>query len=435
RVLWFTGALSLLTGFVFGLAPAWQSARADLSEVLKEGGRATAGGGVGKLRGGLVVTEVALALVLLVGAGLLTRSLARLLDADPGFNPENVLTMTLTLPHQRYGSKEQVNGFHRRLLERVAALPGVQSASASNSLPGRTTWQTDIAVEGHQPVNPGEEINVDWTIVSEDFFRVMEVPLRRGRAFTAQEVRDGAPVVLVDERLAERFWPGGDALGKRIKYDSPTPHEIVGVVPSIREYGSETPGRIHIYTPLGRQNLRTVTLSVRAAAPDFRGLAAAVAGEARAVDRDMPVYDVETLEQVVGRAVSPRKFNLALLGLFAAVALVLAAVGIYGVVSFSVAQRTHELGVRIALGAEARDVLRLVVGRGMRLVLVGVGLGLLGSLALTRLMSGLLYGVGAHDPFTFAAVALLLVGVSLLACYLPARRATRVDPVIALRHE
>ncbi|HWW77006.1 MAG TPA: ADOP family duplicated permease, partial [Pyrinomonadaceae bacterium] len=439
RVALFTCGLTLLTGVVFGLAPAWRANREDVSDALK--GSSTAAGGAaasgGRLRGALVVTEVALAFVLLVGAGLLTRSLVRLLNSNPGFDPSNVLAMPVTLPLQRYQGREEVTRFQRELLARAAALPGVEAACISNSLPGLGTWQNDIAVEGGAPINAGEELNVDWSIVSEDYFRVMRVPVLRGRTFNEREAREGSPVVLVDENLARRFWPGQDALGKRIMYDGPAPHEIIGVVGNVKNFGTEAEGRIRIYTPLGRAWLaRGGRLSLRArSGVGAEGLTAAVTRELQALDKEMPAPDAEALEQIFRRETAPRRFNAALLALLAAVALVLASVGIYGVMAYTVAQRTHEFGVRLALGAGRGDVLRLVLGRGMRLVLLGVGCGLLAALALTRLMSSLLFGVGATDPLTFCGIALLLTAVALVASYIPARRATKVDPLVALRYE
>ena len=431
-VMWFTCALSLLTGIVFGLAPAWASAKADVSEALKESTHAVAGGTGRRLRAGLVVTEIALALVLLVGAGLLTRSLARLLTASPGYNPDKVLTMSLSLPQPRYAGKEQVGRFQQELLSRVAQLPGVESACLSNSLPGLDSWQTDISVKGHV-IKPGGEINVDWIITSERYFDVMQLPILRGRTFTPEETREGQPVVLVDENLARRFWPAGDAIGKHIGYDSPTPHEIIGVVGNVKNFGQESLGRIRIYTPLGRAELDKFTLSIRT--PDTAGITAAVSREVSALDRDLPLTDVETMTQIFGHEAAPRTFNVILLGLFAALALTLAAVGIYGLMSYTVVQRTQEIGVRMALGAQSADVLRLVVGQGLTLVCAGLALGLLSALALTRVLSSMLYGVTPHDPLVFAGGALLLAAVAALACYLPARRATKVDPLVALRYE
>jgi putative ABC transport system permease protein len=432
----FACGVTLLSGLVFGLAPAWRASRGGPAEALKAGAPGAGGAAAGgRLRAALVVTEIALAFVLLAGAGLLTRSLVRLLNADPGFDRSNVLTVPFTLPSQRYGAPE-VKRFQRELLARVSALPGVRAASVSNSLPGLGTWQNDIAIEGGASINPGEELNVDWSIVSEGYFEVMRVPVLRGRTFTESEAREGSPVVLVDENLARRFWPGGEAVGKRIKYDSPTPHEIIGVVGNVRDFGREAEGRIRIYTPLGRMNLaRGTRLSVRVEGGSAEGLAPAVAREIHEMDRDLPAEGAETLGQIFAREAAPRRFNATLLGLLAGLALALAGVGIYGVVSYTVAQRTQELGVRVALGAQRGDLLRLVLGRGLKLILPGVAAGLLAALALTRVMSSLLYGVSAYDPLTFSLVASLLAAVALLACLVPARRATKVDPMVALRYE
>ena len=439
RVLGFTLALASLTGIVFGLAPAWQSSRTDLQEALKEGGRSVSDARGGRLRNAFVVTEVALALVLLVGAGLLIKSLARLFSSDSGFNAANVLTMEL-LPREAYPSRPKLMQFHSQLLERISALPGVEAACVGNDdLPGlEPGWQTDINPEingAYQNINPGELINVDWGIITEDYFKAMGIPLKQGRTFSVQEGLQGAAVVLVDEQLARRFWPNGDALGKHIKYDSPTPHEIIGVVGDVRNYGSETPGRIKMYTPFGRWPLPSSTLAVRSTGVDPLNLAAAIKSEVQAINSDVPVSEIATLESLLARRIAPRRFNTWMLGLFAAIALLLAAVGIYGVMSYAVTQRTHEIGIRMALGAETRHVLKLVLGHGMMLVLMGVTIGLAGAFALTRLMSSLLFGVSATDPVTFVAIMTLLAGVALLACYIPARRAAKVDPMVALRYE
>ena len=436
RVALFTCGVTLLTGVVFGLAPAWRASREAVADALKAGAPSAGGAPGGRLRGALVVTEIALAFVLLAGAGLLARSVILLLNAKPGFDPENVLTMSVALPSQRYRNKEEINRFHRELLGRVSALPGVEAASVSNSLPGLPSWQTDIAVEGRPANKAGEELNVDWSIVSERYFEVMRIPVLKGRAFTEREAREGTPVVLVDENLARRFWPGEEAVGKRIKYDSPTPHEVIGVVGNVKNFGSEAEGRIRIYTPLGRFDLgRGLSISLRSRPGGAEALAPAVAREIHAIDKDLPVAAVASMSQIFRREAGPRRFNAALLGALAALALLLAGIGIYGVMAYAVAQRTHEIGVRVALGAQGRDVLRLVVGQGMRLALLGVGVGLVAALALTRLMSSLLYGVAPTDPLTFSAIALLLAAVALLACLVPARRATKVDPMVALRYE
>jgi putative ABC transport system permease protein len=435
RVLSYTLLVSLATGILFGLAPAWQMSRRGLNEMLKEGGKTMSGDGRGRLRGALVVAEIALALVLLVGAGLLIRSFARLLNSETGFDAQNVATVRISLPRTRYSERDDINRFHQQLLERVSTLPGVSEAAISNEVPGiQSGWQNDIAVPGHPRIQPGGEINVDWGIVSADYFEVMRITMLRGRTFNAQEMEQRAPVVVVDERLANRFWPEGDALGKRLLYDGPVPHEIIGVVRTIKTYGTGEEPRIKIYTPLNRAYLNVATLSIRAAA-DPQALAAAVTREIHAIDRDLPAPEVTTLEQLLAHQVSARQLTTVLLTVFATIALLLAAIGIYGVMSYTVARRTHEIGVRMALGAQGRDVLKLVIGQGIRLALIGIACGLVGAFAATRVMAGMLYGISATDPLTFVAISLVLALVALLACYVPARRATKVDPMIALRYE
>jgi putative ABC transport system permease protein len=276
---------------------------------------------------------------------------------------------------------------------------------------------------------------VDWGIVSAGYFETMRIPIKQGRAFTREEDQKGAYLVVVDEQFARRFWPDGDALGKHIKYDGRGPQEIIGVVEDVRNYGSESLGRIKMYTPFGRNPLPRSTVAVRSAGIDPLTLIPAIKEELRAVNPNVPIYETATLESQLARQIAPRRFSTWLLGLFAMVALLLAAIGIYGVMSYTVTQRTREFGVRIALGAQKRDVLRLTIGQSMRLVLVGLGLGLLASLVLTRWLKSLLFGISAADPMTFAIISVMLVGVALLACYLPARRATLVDPMVALRYE
>ncbi|MBA3441911.1 MAG: ABC transporter permease, partial [Pyrinomonadaceae bacterium] len=436
RVLGFAFLLSLITGIVFGLAPAWQVSGHGLHETLKEGSRAAGDGRSGKLRSALVVAEVALALVLLVGAGLLIKSFARLLESNPGFEAKNVVTMDIGLPRLRYSDVGQINRFYQQLLEGVAALPGVEAATVSNGLPGlNRDWQTDIAIKGRPRAKTDDLINVDWSIISSDYFSTMRTPLLQGRAFTPQEVQGGLPVVIVDERLARQFWPNGDALGKYILYDSATPHEIIGIARNVKTYGTEADARIKIYTPLGRTDLNRAVLAIRTTNANLQGLVSAVIREVHALDKDLPVAEVETMEQILAREVSPQRFNTLILTIFAAVALVLAAVGVYGVMAYSVAQRTREIGIRLALGAQSGDVLKLIIKQGMMLTLTGVAIGVATSLAVTRLMASMLYGVSATDPVTFVGVPMLLTVVALLACYIPARRATKVDPMIALRYE
>ncbi len=434
QVLAFSFVMSLLTGLIFGVIPALRSSKTDLQETLKDSSATTTDAQGKKLRGMLVVAEVALSVALLVGAGLLVKSMFVLLKTDNNFNPDGVLTMELKASRGRYQKPGELRRLLHRVLNQVKGVPGVESATLTTTLPGLGDWQTDIAVEHYEP-NPGELINVDWSIVSADYFQTMKVPLLEGRTFTRDEDEEGKPVVLVDETLARRFWPNESAVGKRLKYDSPADHEIVGVVKQVGLYGSEAKPLIKIYTPFGRFAQRNSTLSIRSSVSDPQTLTAAVVQAVHEVDKDLPVNEIETLEGILARESATRRFNALLFSVFAALALVLAATGVYGVLSYSVSQRTHEVGIRMALGAGQRDVLRLFMGQGMRLVLLGLVIGLGGAFALTRLLSSLLFGVSTTDTATFVAVALVLMVVGVLACYLPARRATRVDPLTTLRYE
>ena len=435
QVLAFSFIVSVLTGVIFGVIPALRFSKTDLQETLKDSSATTTDAQGKKLRGVLVVAEVALSVALLVGAGLLVKSMLVLLRTDNNFNPDGVLTMELKASRGRYQQPGELSRLLHQVLNHVQGVPGVESATLTTTLPGLGDWQTDIAVEGYEN-QPGELlINVDWSIVSADYFRTMNVPILEGRTFTPDEDEQGKPVVLVDETLARRFWPNQSAVGKRIKYDSPADHEVIGVVKQVGLYGSEAKPLIKIYTPFGRFAQRNSTLSIRTSVSDPQALSAAVVRAVHEIDKDLPVTEIETLEDILARESSTRRFNAMLFSVFAALALVLAATGVYGVLSYSVSQRTHEVGIRMALGAGQRDVLRLFMSQGMRLVLLGLVIGLGGAFALTRLMSSLLFGVSTTDTATFVAVALVLMVVGVLACYLPARRATRVDPLTALRYE
>ncbi|HEX8561277.1 MAG TPA: ABC transporter permease [Pyrinomonadaceae bacterium] len=438
-VLLFTLAVSLLTGVTFGVAPAIETSRLSLSESLKESGRGDVGGGrAGRVRGALVVAEVGLALVLLVGAGLMVRSFLRLQAVNPGFDASNLLTMRVMLPETKYPEAGRQIEFFRQATARIRTLPGVQSASAVSALPFADLGAaTSFTVEGRPAPPPGDKLTTDLRVADENYFRVMNIPLVSGRAFTEQEAVEDRKVAVVNETMARKYFPGEDPVGKRILVSmgsEPAPTEIIGVVGDARYDRLEGELRPMVYWTPPRFTYPSMTIVVRTVG-DPGALGPAAVREIRAVDKDQPVSDVRTMESWLAESTARTRFGTLLLGAFACAALLLAAVGIYGVISYSVAQRRNEIGLRMALGAQARDVLRLVVGQGMRLVLAGVALGLLGALALTRLMAGLLYGVAATDPPTFAANALLLVAVSLLACYVPARRATRVDPLTALRRE
>ena len=435
EVLAFNLVASVVTGILFGLAPALKLSKTQLQETLKDTGATSSERQGKRLRGVLVVAEVALSVTLLVGAGLLVKSMFRLLRSDNGFDPNGVLTMELKVSRGRFTKKQELSRLLHQVLDNVKAVPGVDRATISANIPGlKDDLQNDIAAEGYQS-RRGELIEVDWSIVTADYFQTMRIPLLYGRTFTKDEDEQGKPVVLVDETLAQRFWPHESAVGKHIAYDSPIQHEIIGVVKQVGVFGSETKPLIKVYTPLGRFPQRNVTLSIRSATSDPQALTAAITRAVQQVDKDVPVTEVATLDQVLAREAAPRRFNLTLFSIFAVLALVLAATGVYGVIAYSVARRIREVGIRMALGAQRRDVLGLFISDGMRLVLVGLVIGLMSAFALTRLMSSLLFGVSATDVVTFAIVAVVLGLMGLLACYLPARRATKVDPLIALRYE
>ena len=436
KILAFNILATVLTGILFGVLPALRSSKTDLHETLKDSSATTTETTGKKLRGTLVVAEVALSVALLVGAGLLVKSLVLLLNSNNGFDPNGVLTMELTVSRNRGRDKAELRRLFQPVLQAVQAQPGVEKAALSAALPGvNDGWQNDISVEGYTRSKDEVLLQVDWSIVTPDYFETMKIPILRGRTFTTDEDEQGKPVVLVDENLARRFWPNGDAIGKRIAYDSPTWHEVIGVVSEVRTFGSEATPRIRIYTPMGRFPQRIMLLSVRAGNVDAEALTASVMRTVHEADKDLPITEVATLEDVLDREASTRRFNTVLFSVFAVLALVLAVTGVYGVLSYSVSQRTHEVGIRMALGAGRGDVLRLFIGQGMRLVLLGLVIGLGGAFALTRLMTSLLFGVSTTDIATFAVVAVGLTLVGIFACYLPARRATRVDPLIALRYE
>jgi putative ABC transport system permease protein len=462
RVLAFTFALAIFTVLLFGLLPALQAVKADVRAALNEGGRG--GSRQGLMRRLLVVAEVALALVLLVGAGLMVRSFVKLRQAPVGFTERNVLTMRVTLPEAKYpfpiGADDRRNpaglAFYERLLERVEALPGVKAASVSTVLPlgSMGNWGKFLSVEGRPaPPSIDQVPSANFALISHDFFRTFGVAIRRGRAFTAQDKENSQPVAVVNETLARRFFPNEDPVGKTI-WMGPPEHllgpeaqrpenrflrrEIVGVVADVKSGSLNQPVAPLVYSPFyqhrGEGWSNSLTLAVQTeTAPET--LTAAIRAQTQALDRDQPVANVRTLGQLLDRTLSEAKFNLMLLGLFAVVALVLAAIGVYGVMSYAVTQRTREIGVRMALGAQPRSVLRLVIGQGMALVSVGVVIGVASAWALTRLMSTMLFETPATDPATFAAIALLLAGVALAACWIPARRAAKVDPMVALRCE
>jgi putative ABC transport system permease protein len=440
RVLLFTFAVSLATGVVFGLLPALSASKTDLAESLKEGGSrgSTAGRGARRLRSSLVVAEIAIAVVMLAGAGLMIRSFLSLLAVDPGFRPERILAIDLALPRAKYKEDAQVIAFFEQLTARAAALPGVERAAVVDSLPlGGSGSVLAFVIEGRPDLPPEKVQDAEFTWVSPDYFDLMGIRLVRGERFTGRE-RLGEPrVALVSETTARKYWPGEDPIGKRINIGNPeqTPWMIVvGVVSDVRRGALDKEPYPQLYAHASQFPVRGMTLVTRTSG-DPRALVPALRHELAALDRDLPLYEPRTMEQVLSDSISRRRFQMLLIAAFAGVGLLLAAVGIYGVISYTVAQRTHEIGVRVALGARAPDILRLVVGQGLGLTLAGVGLGLAAAFGLTRVMTSLLFGVSAADPLTYACVSLALLAVALLACLVPARRATKVDPMVALRYE
>jgi putative ABC transport system permease protein len=440
RVLAFTALAALLTGVIFGLLPGLHATRPDLVESLKESGRGTTDGlRRNRLRSALVVAEVALALVPLVGAGLLIRSFLLLQRVNPGLDPHNVLTVNLGLPDARYTTSQQA-AFFAQLLPRLRALPGVRSASGVYPLPlSNDQIQVTFEIDG-RAFAKSEEPATNYQAAAPDYFKTLRIPLLAGRDFTVADDEKAPPVIIVNESFAKQFFPHENALGKRIKPGlSTTPgaevmREIVGVVGDVKHRGLNVPSGPQVYEPEAQMPFDQLTLVLRTDG-DPRGLIGAVRDEARLLDKDLPVFDVKTLEEYLSVSVAQPRFNTLLLAVFAGVALILAAVGLYGVMSYSVAQRTHEMGIRIALGAQQRDVVRLIAGQAFRLTLIGLAFGLASAWTATRWLSGLLFGVPPTDPLTFAVVAVLLCFVALAACYVPARRAMQVDPIIALRYE
>ena len=442
RVLLFVFGVSLVTGVVFGIAPAWSASRTDFAASLKEGGRhATSGPSGHLLRKWLVAAEFALALVLLVGAGLLIRGFANLRAINPGFNPHNVLTMYLQLPLSRYAKIPRQTQFRRELLRRLRSIPGIEPSMITDIPLGDNYVGHSIVIDGRPPVPIGTEPQVQTLSIMGDFFHVLEIPILAGRGFTEMDREEEPLVAIVNEEFVKRFFPRESPLGARIDWARSLPPRqwmtIVGVTRDVKQAGLNQPVDPSVYTPFAQSTevwRHWITLAMRTAGPS-PGLVDEVKTQVWSLDRQIPVSQVQSMEDLMAVSLAEQRFNMGLLGLFAALALILAAIGIYGLMSYTVSQRMHEIGIRVAVGAQRRDVLGLVVAEGGRLACVGILIGIAFALALTRLMSSLLFEVSATDPATFVTVALLLASVGLLACCLPARRATRVDPIVALRYE
>jgi len=437
--------LSLATGLLFGLAPIFQAFSRSPSESLKEGGKTTAtSDGSLRLRGFLTVSEIALSMVLLIGAGLLTRTFVGLLNVKPGFETENILTAKVTLPKYSYADSRQQADFYTRLLEAIATLPGVKAAGAVNDLPlgaGRDSDEFTIERRGANDVSSSTGSCQD-RLVSPDYFRVMNIPLIKGRTFTKADASSAPPVVIISQSFARRFFPNEDPLGQHITFADPAAAPwptIVGVVGDVRDLALDADPDIEIYTPYQQNVLPYNPLPymslVVSTVGDPSSLTSGVLAELHELDKNLPLPEAAPMTTVYSASISARRFNTLLLSIFAGIATILAATGIYGVISYLVTRRTHEIGVRIALGAEARNILALIVGRGLLLAVFGVTIGLAGALAVTRVLAKMLYGVTTTDPTTFVGVSALLIGIVLVACYVPARRAMRVDPMVALRYE
>lgn len=438
RVLGFTIAITLLTGFVFGVAPALQTSRVDLNDTLKEGGRGTVGRGSGS-RSVLVVTEIALSLMLLVGAGLMIQSFLRLKRVNVGLDPTNVLATTYHLPTAKYREGEQRAAFFKQLVERVRSLPGVQAASATATLPlAGGGWGRSLTVEGYPVLPVGQAAMIQHTVVTPGYFRTMGIPLLSGRDFTDSDAKGSQLVTIVDERLARKYWPNESPIGRRVRFGPPEDnepwHTIVGVVGAIRDQRVQEETRESVYMPHLQIPVNGLALVTRTSS-DPKELAAAIRREVAQLDSDLAVSKVATMEQVIDESIWQPRLYATLFAVFAGGALLLALIGIYGVMAFLVQTRTHEIGVRMALGATARDVFRLIVGRGMKLTAIGVLIGIASAAALTRLMHSLLFNTSATDPITFILISVLLSVAAFLACYIPARRAAKVDPLVALRYE
>ena len=440
-VLGFSLLVSLLTGILFGFVPAIQASKITLNETLKEGGRGSTGSGRQRaFRSLLVVSEIALALVLLVGAGLLIKSFARLLDVSPGFRTDNLLTMQISLPASKYGEAHQVAGFYKEAIERIRAVPGVETASAISDLPlSGSVSSGSFRIQGRPPLTPGELApHSDRRAITPDYFNTLGIPMLKGRTFSDSDVADRQPVAIIDETMAKKYWPDEDPLGKHLSFQSnngqPVWREIVGLVGPVKHIGLDGVVRGQLYIPHAQNSRSSLFIAVRTA-NDPATMMASVKSALQSVDKDLPVYNIKTMDEYLSNSVAQKRFSMMLLGLFAVIALALAVIGLYGVMSYSVAQRTHEIGIRMALGAQKKDVLKLVVKQGMVLAGIGVAIGLGGAIALTRYMESLLFNVTATDPLTFAVIAIILAVVALLASYIPARRATKVDPMVALRYE
>ena len=437
RVFGFTLAVSLVTGIVFGMVPALHAAKPDLNEALKEGLRGSMGSAAGKrTRSILVVVEVALSLMLLIGAGLMIKSFLRLQQMNLGFNPDHVLAVNLSLSGSRYPEDRQQVAFFQEALERLQSLPGIQSAGATTGLPLTLNLSgSDFRIEGHPDPETGKEMMINKRSVSPGYFRTLGIRLIKGRDFSDRDKSDASAAAIINDELARIYFPGEDPIGKRISFDDKQSWmSIVGIIADVKQLGLDSSAKPEVYFPYLQVAAPEMSLVIRTSSNPL-SLAAALKSQIQMIDKDLPIDDAKTMQQLLAESSSGRRFNMLLLSVFAVVALVLAIVGIYGVMSYTVARRTHEIGIRVAVGAQPLDVFRMVIGQGMKLAIIGVAFGLVGAFGLTRLMTTMLFGVEPTDPATFVSIAVLLTVVAWVACYIPGRRATKVDPLVALRYE
>ena len=432
----FSLVISIATGLLFGLVPALQVSKPDMNEALKEGSRSASGSiRRNKIRSLFVIAEVAICLVLLIGAGLMIKSFARLLGVSPGFNPDNVLSMNVALSGSRYGGPEQVAGFYKRSLDRLSEVPGVESAAATSGLPlAGGLGSRYFRIDGRPPQPAGQGFNANINLTTPGYFHTMNIPFIDGRDFDEREAIKTPDSVIVNQEMAHRYWPDENPIGQRLAIGDGPWRTVVGVVGNVKQSGLDIETRPEMFWPYYQSPVPFTTFVVRTSG-DPEAATSSVRAAMQEIDKDLPLYGIKTVNEVISDSVAPRRLNMLLLGIFAGLAMVLAAVGIYGVISYSVSQRTREIGIRMALGASRTSVLKLVVGEGMILALNGVAIGVVASYFLTRLLGSLLFGVSTTDPFTFVAISLLLTGVSIVASLIPARRATRVDPMVALRYE
>ena len=434
-VLGFSLLVSIATGLIFGLVPALQASKPDLNDALKEGSRGASGGiRSNRTRSVFVIAEVAICLVLLIGAGLMIKSFTRLIDISPGFNPENVLSVNVALSGSRYRDAVSISNFYKQTLEGLSALPGVQSAAVVTAVPMAGNFGSRyFGIEGRPPQPPGQGFNANTNLATPGYFATMNIPLLEGRDFEERDVRGAPDVLILNQEAVRRYWPDESPIGQRVTFDNRT-RTVIGVVGDVKQSGLDIETKPEMFSPYYQVTVPFGTVLVRTKG-DPAAMTSAVRGAMQEIDRDLPLYGIKTVSDVISESVAPRRLNMLLLGIFGGLALVLAAVGLYGVISYSVSQRTREIGIRVALGASNKSVLGLVVGQGMLLASIGVVIGVIASFFLTKFMATLLFGVSVTDPMTFVAISSLLIGVSAAASFIPARRAMKVDPMVALRYE